>query len=65
MHKLITPKELSETLQVGKSTVYQWVHYEFVPYIKIGSIIRFREADIEKWLDHRKRKGRAILKIDM
>ena len=65
MHKLLTPKELSETLQVGRSTIYQWVNYGFVPYVKIGSIIRFREADIEKWLNNRKRKGRAMLKIEV
>ena len=63
MHKLLTPKELSETLQVGKTTVYQWVHYGFVPYIKIGSAIRFRENDVEEWLRKRSDKGRDRIKI--
>lgn len=34
MQKLITPKQLSELLQVGLSTVYKWVHYRFVPHVK-------------------------------
>ena len=54
MDKLLTPKDLAESLQVGLSTVYQWVNYGFVPCVKIGSLVRFREAEIEKWLQKNK-----------
>ena len=36
MGKLLTPKQLSELLQVDQSTVYKWSHTEFIPYVKIG-----------------------------
>ena len=65
MDKLLTPKDLSESLQVGLSTVYQWVNYGFVPCVKLGSLVRFREAEIEQWLRKRQREGRVKIKIDI
>jgi len=63
MDKLLTPKELSELLQVKPSTVYKWVHYRYIPHVKLGTAIRFRVAKIEEWLKKRERKGRNSYKI--
>lgn len=63
MNKLLTPQQLSELLQIKPSTVYKWVHYGFIPSVKIGSCIRFKEKRIEKWLKNRERKGRKSYKI--
>ena len=45
MEKLLTIKQVSEVLQVSPSLIYKWVHYGFVPHLKLGSLIRFRESD--------------------
>jgi len=58
VEKLLTPKELSLLLQVKQSTVYKWAHYGYVPMVKLGSLIRFKESKIEEWLGKRQRKGR-------
>ncbi|MFC1592660.1 helix-turn-helix domain-containing protein [Candidatus Omnitrophota bacterium] len=59
MDNLLTPKQLSELLQVKLSTVYKWVHYGYVPHIKIGSLIRFKADRVETWVKKREKKGRS------
>ena len=63
MEKLLTPEQLSELLQIKISTVYKWAHYGYVPMVKIGPLIRFKESKVEEWLRKRERKGRLSYKI--
>ena len=63
MDSLLTPQQLSALLQIKLSTVYKWVHYDFVPHVKIGGLVRFREASVAEWLKKRERKGRGSLKL--
>lgn len=65
MDKLLTAKQLSELLQVGLPTVYKWAHYGYIPYMKLGTSIRFKEKKIEEWLKKRERRGRAAYKISL
>jgi PTS system nitrogen regulatory IIA component len=63
VERLLTISQVCEVLQVSPALVYKWVHYGYVPYIKIGSLVRFRESDLERWLNVKKRHGRPSLKI--
>jgi len=65
MEELLTVEELSNKLKVGKSTVYRWVHYDFIPHIKLGGAVRFDEKSVRKRLSNRARVGRVHLKIDI
>ena len=65
MEKLLTAGQLSELLQIKLSTVYKWVHYGYVPYVKIGSLIRFKEERVKEWLNKRESKGRNTYKIQI
>ena len=65
MEQLLTPKQLAELLQVKLSTVFKWTHFGYIPYIKMGDLIRFREKRIEQWLDKRLRKGRVSYRLDI
>ncbi len=65
MEKLLTIKQVSEWLQVSPSLVYKWVHYDFVPYVKLGNFLRFRESDLVIWLKRRSHKGRESLKVQI
>ncbi|MEI9479670.1 MAG: hypothetical protein A2351_00740 [Omnitrophica bacterium RIFOXYB12_FULL_50_7] len=49
--RLLTIEEISGMLGVRKSTLYSWSHQRRIPYIKVGSLLRFRMRDIEKWLE--------------
>jgi len=60
--QLLTPKQVSEMLQVDLSTVYLWTHTEFIPHYKLGRSVRFTEGEIVAWLEKRRQNGRARLK---
>ncbi len=65
MEKLLTVQQVSDLMQISRSLVYKWVHYGFVPHLKLGSLIRFRESDLTKWVDKRKKSSRITYKIDV
>jgi excisionase family DNA binding protein len=58
---VLTTTQVAEWLQVAESTIRKWVHYRFIPYVKLGRCVRFRGEEIEKWLDERAEAGRATL----
>ncbi len=48
---LLTIEQLSEYIGVKPSTIYQWTHYKKIPYIKLGSFVRFDPDDqIDSWV---------------
>lgn len=61
MERLLNNAQLAEWLGVAESTIRKWVHFGFIPHIKLGSAVRFREKDIERWLQERTGKGRETL----
>lgn len=65
MEKLLTIQQVSDLLQVSRSLVYKWVHYDFMPYIKLGNLLRFRESDLVGWLKRRSHRGRESFKVHM
>jgi len=67
MEKLLTPEELAELLGIKLSTVYSWTHLQFIPHIKVGRLVRFKESEVQKWLNKRSEKGRIdyLPKIDL
>lgn len=44
-------KELGEYLGIKEGTVYSWVCYKKIPYIKVGRLVKFDLIRIEKWLE--------------
>ena len=48
MEKLLTVPQVCELLQVSQALVYKWVHYGFVPHIKLGTRVRFRGLRAEQ-----------------
>jgi len=65
MEELLTVEELGDKLKVSKATVYRWVHYDFIPRIKLGGVVRFREESVRRWLSAREKAGRVRLKVDI
>jgi excisionase family DNA binding protein len=56
--QLLTPKELANELGIKLSTVYYWSHIGYVPFVKLGRLLRFRKSSILEWLEKREKKGR-------
>jgi len=65
MEKLLTVNDICELLQVKKPLVYKWVHYGYVPHIKIGNVLRFKESKIDQWISNREKRGRSSYALNI
>ena len=61
---LLKPAEVAELLQVQKSTVYKWAHYDYIPHVKLGRALRFRKKVIDRWVKKKERE-RKVESLDM
>ena len=59
---LLTLDELSEYVQVSKSTLYKLVQAGRVPGTKIGKHWRFRKATIDLWIDGNQQESTKLNK---
>jgi len=53
---LWTPDDLSDYIKKPKATLYAWRHRGLgPPAIRVGRDLRYRPADVEKWLEEQAR----------
>ncbi len=52
--ELFTVESLAKYLSVSKQWVYERIHLNEIPYIKMKKFPRFRKSEIDKWLDKMK-----------
>jgi len=50
MKKLLNIEELASLLNIKKSTVYAWVHYKKIPFVKLGGRVNFIEDQIIEFI---------------
>jgi len=63
VEKLLTVEQLSELIQIRRSTLYERTHSGFIPHYKFPKGIRFKETEIDDWLRKKSKKGRSSFKI--
>lgn len=56
MDRYLNVEELSQFLRVKRSTIYDWVHKDSIPYYKLHKLVRFRESEINEWMKTKKQK---------
>ena len=61
MEELLDTAKVAKLLGVQPSTIRKWVHYGFIPHVKLSRAVRFHPKEIEKWINERKRAGRSSL----
>ena len=49
---LLSKKDAAKFLQVSVRTVEQWMNRGYLPYYRIGRVVRFRKRDILDYLEH-------------
>lgn len=50
--RLLSPAQLAEYLGVPRQSVYAWRHRGLgPPGMRVGRHVRYRLADVERWLD--------------
>ncbi len=65
MDRLLTPEQISDLLGVKLSTIYQWTHIKYIPHVKLGRFVRFKEQEIIQWLDSKSSNGRVKRAVDI
>ena len=60
--RLVTARELASRLDVSPETVLRWYRRGELPAIRLpGGAIRFREAEVEEWLEQRATTERGVV----
>ncbi len=54
---ILTIEEVAKYLRVSERTVYDWAQKGEIPSGKIGTVWRFKKAEIEKWVNDRLSAG--------
>jgi len=49
--QLWTVHDVSEYLDLAPITIYKYVSHRKIPFVKIGSRVRFHKKRIDDWLD--------------
>lgn len=58
MEKLLSVEELAERWGIPKTTFYRWRYVGYgPPGIAVGRHVRYRPADVERWLDEAQAAG--------
>jgi excisionase family DNA binding protein len=55
MKKLLSEAEVAEWLSVSKSTLYKLRESKEIPYITVGTCIRYSEDEIIEWINKNKK----------
>lgn len=58
MNKLLTMDQASEYLGISKLTLYGWVSARKVGFIKVGRLVKFKQTELDKWIDQHTVKPR-------
>jgi len=46
-----TVEDVAAYLSVKKSSIYSWVSAKKIPYFRRGGLVRFRQRDIDEWIE--------------
>ena len=52
--RLLTARELGELLGFAAGTIVNWAEQGALPCFKLGGRLRFRESEVESWLEERR-----------
>lgn len=58
---VLTIKEVAEYLKVNERTVYRLAAAHKIPAFKVGSAWRFKQSDLEEWINAQAAQGRGAL----
>ena len=58
--ELLSVGDLSEYLNIKKSTIYRLVENGHLPHYKIGRLVRCKRSDVDAWIEKHRREGIEI-----
>lgn len=63
--QILTLKEVAEYLKLAEKTAYKLVAEGKLPGFKVGGSWRFKEADIERWIETKKQQQEQLWHQDI
>jgi len=51
MNNLLTMDEAAKYLGISKLTLYGWVSSRKLGYVKIGRLVKFKQTQLDAWID--------------
>jgi len=60
MERLLTIDQVSELLQIKKSTLYSWTFTRKIPFVKINGALRFKEKAINNWIEGQEQEPKVF-----
>ena len=51
MNNLLTMDEAAKYLGISKLTLYGWVSARKLGYVKIGRLVKFKQTQLDAWID--------------
>jgi len=58
MKNLLTMDEAAKYLGISKLTLYGWVSARKLSYVKIGRLVKFKQDQLDAWIDQQTVKPR-------
>ena len=55
--QIMTVKQVAEYLKVNERTVYRMATAKKLPAFKVGAAWRFKQSEIERWIEMQHKKG--------
>ena len=55
MENLIGIREVAQKLGAKESTIRAWVFQRRIPHVRVGRLVKFRESEIEAWVEKENR----------
>ena len=55
MEDLIGVPEVAKKIGAKESTIRAWVFQRRIPHVRVGRLVRFRESEIEAWVEKENR----------
>ena len=58
-NRLLTAKQVAEMLQISEGWVHEAARNGDLPYIALGRYKRFRQHEVEEWVESKAHRGRS------
>jgi len=60
MEQLLSVPQAAKLLSISRTKLYELIHKEEIPHIKIGARVFFTESLLEAWIEERTVHGRDV-----
>lgn len=57
-NRLLTTNEAAAYLGISRLTLYGWISARKIDHIKVGRLVKFKQDQLDKWMDQNTVKAR-------